>query len=93
MPLIDETPHLKQLTWLPTCQVPDGMEHNWSMPDVHGDTLAFLQYTSGSTGTPKGVVLNHANLVHNSALICPRLRAHPLGHRACSGCRAITTWG
>ena len=69
MPLIDETPHLKQLTWLPTCQVPRGMENQWSMPDVHGDTLAFLQYTSGSTGTPKGVVLSHANLVHNSALI------------------------
>ncbi len=69
MPLIDETPHLKQLTWLPTCQVPAGMDQQWSMPDVHGDTLAFLQYTSGSTGTPKGVVLNHASLVHNSALI------------------------
>lgn len=69
MPLIDETPHLKQLTWLATCQVPLEMEREWSMPDVHGDTLAFLQYTSGSTGTPKGVVLNHASLVHNSALI------------------------
>src|SRR5208282_1690971 len=31
--------------------------------------------TSGSTGTPKGVVLNHANLVHNSALI-----AHAFEH-------------
>ena len=30
----------------------------------------FLQYTSGSTGTPKGVMLSHANLMHNSALIC-----------------------
>jgi len=69
MPLIDETPHLKQLTWLPTCEVPLEMAQQWTMPDVHGDTLAFLQYTSGSTGTPKGVVLNHANLVHNSALI------------------------
>jgi 8-amino-7-oxononanoate synthase len=69
MPLIDETPHLKQLLWLPTCQVPIEMEQEWTMPDVHGDTLAFLQYTSGSTGTPKGVVLDHANLVHNSALI------------------------
>jgi 8-amino-7-oxononanoate synthase len=69
MPLIDETPHLKQLAWLPTCQVPAEMEQQWSMPDVHGDTLAFLQYTSGSTGAPKGVVLSHANLVHNSALI------------------------
>ncbi len=67
--LIDDTPHLKSLTWLATCHVPPGMEEKWDMPDVHGDTLAFLQYTSGSTGTPKGVVLNHANLVHNSALI------------------------
>ncbi|MEN6450336.1 MAG: aminotransferase class I/II-fold pyridoxal phosphate-dependent enzyme [Thermoguttaceae bacterium] len=69
MPIIDETPHLKQLTWMPTSQVADSMADQWTMPDVHGDTLAFLQYTSGSTGTPKGVVLNHANLVHNSALI------------------------
>ena len=75
MPLIDETPHLKQLEWLPTCRVPADIEQQWKMPDVHGDTLAFLQYTSGSTGTPKGVVLNHANLVHNSALI-----AHSFEH-------------
>ena len=68
-PLIDETPHLKELTWLATCHVPKQMEEQWDLPDVHGDTLAFLQYTSGSTGSPKGVMLNHANLVHNSALI------------------------
>jgi acyl-CoA synthetase (AMP-forming)/AMP-acid ligase II len=68
-PLIDETPHLKSLTWLATCHVPEGMDQRWKMPDIHGDTLAFLQYTSGSTGTPKGVILNHTNLVHNSALI------------------------
>ncbi len=68
-PLIDEMPHLKKLTWLATCHIPEGMEQDWCMPDVHGDTLAFLQYTSGSTGTPKGVILNHANLNHNSALI------------------------
>jgi 8-amino-7-oxononanoate synthase len=73
--LIDETPHLKQLTWLDTCHVPAGMEQRWQVPDIHGETLAFLQYTSGSTGTPKGVVLNHSNLVHNSALI-----AHAFEH-------------
>lgn len=69
MPLIDQTPHLKQLTWLPTCRVSAETSLDWTMPDVHGDTLAFLQYTSGSTGTPKGVALSHASLVHNSALI------------------------
>lgn len=68
-PLIDETPHLKELTWLATSEVPKGIDQQWKMPEVHGDTLAFFQYTSGSTGTPKGVMLNHANLVHNSALI------------------------
>ena len=67
--LIDTTPHLKALAWLPTDHVPAGMDQRWEMPDIHGDTIAFLQFTSGSTGTPKGVVLNHANLIHNSALI------------------------
>ena len=73
--LIHETPHLEQLAWLDTCHVPAGMDQQWELPDIHGETLAFLQYTSGSTGTPKGVVLNHANLVHNSALI-----AHAFEH-------------
>jgi 8-amino-7-oxononanoate synthase len=81
LPLIDETPHLKQLTWQATCQIPPEMAQEWILPDVHGDTLAFLQYTSGSTGTPKGVVLSHANLVHNSALI-----SHAFEHsRSCRG--------
>lgn len=74
-PLIDETPHLKRLTWLATTHVPEAIEARWDSPDVRGDTIAFLQYTSGSTGTPKGVVLSHANLLHNSALI-----AHAFEH-------------
>jgi 8-amino-7-oxononanoate synthase len=69
LPIIDETPHLKQLTWLPTCSITPSTSDEWTMPDVHGESLAFLQYTSGSTGIPKGVVLSHANLMHNSALI------------------------
>ncbi len=67
--LIDETPHLKDLTWLATCNCPEDMDQQWERPDVHGDTISFLQYTSGSTGTPKGVMVTHANMLHNSALI------------------------
>ncbi|NLE37244.1 MAG: aminotransferase class I/II-fold pyridoxal phosphate-dependent enzyme [Pirellulaceae bacterium] len=68
-PLVDETPHLKQLTWLPTCQVLERMADQWRPPKIDAETVAFLQYTSGSTGTPKGVMLSHGNLMHNSALI------------------------
>jgi 8-amino-7-oxononanoate synthase len=68
--VLKENPSLQSLHWGATDQFPPGMERDWRQPDVHGDTLAFLQYTSGSTGTPKGVMLSHANLMHNSALIC-----------------------
>ncbi len=68
--VLAENPNLQSLHWGTTDQFPPGMERDWRQPDVHGDTLAFLQYTSGSTGTPKGVMLSHANLMHNSALIC-----------------------
>src|SRR5262245_8268586 len=68
--VLDENPGLKSLHWGTTDQFPAGLERDWRQPEVHGDTLAFLQYTSGSTGTPKGVMLSHANLIHNSALIC-----------------------
>jgi 8-amino-7-oxononanoate synthase len=67
--VLDQSPNLKNIPWLASDQVGKGEETSWREPDVHGDTLAFLQYTSGSTGRPKGVMLNHANLMHNSALI------------------------
>ncbi|WCN08291.1 AMP-binding protein [Marinomonas mediterranea] len=45
------------------------LAEQWEMPDVHSETLAYLQYSSGSTGSPKGVMLGHGNLIHNTALI------------------------
>jgi acyl-CoA synthetase (AMP-forming)/AMP-acid ligase II len=72
-PLIDQTSDLEGLRWLSTDPIAhgadQGYERQWQRPQITGDTLAFLQYTSGSTGTPKGVMLNHSNLLHNSALI------------------------
>ncbi|MEM8947281.1 MAG: aminotransferase class I/II-fold pyridoxal phosphate-dependent enzyme [Planctomycetota bacterium] len=67
--MISDTPSLQQIRWRATDQWGEELADNWQRPDVHGETLAFLQYTSGSTGTPKGVMLSHANLMHNSAMI------------------------
>jgi len=67
--VLDTSPDLQKIAWLCTDQLHPGTEEAWQAPDVHGDTLAFLQYTSGSTGTPKGVILTHSNLMHNSASI------------------------
>jgi acyl-CoA synthetase (AMP-forming)/AMP-acid ligase II len=38
----------------------------WRMPDLDGDTLAFLQYTSGSPNEPKGVMVTQGNLLWNA---------------------------
>jgi 8-amino-7-oxononanoate synthase len=78
--VLDQTPSLKSVTWKATDQLEPGIERGWQPPDVHGDTLAFLQYTSGSTGTPKGVMLSHANLMHNSALISYAFEHTRSGH-------------
>ena len=67
--MISDTPSLQQIRWRATDQWDEELADSWHRPDVHGETLAFLQYTSGSTGTPKGVMLSHANLMHNSAMI------------------------
>jgi len=67
--LLDETPDLKNIPWITTAALEDGLENNWTEPDVDADTIAFLQYTSGSTGSPKGVILTHGNMLHNSRMI------------------------
>ena len=67
--LLDEAPHLKDLTWLATDQLPADLADQWTAPKIHPEMLAILQYTSGSTGTPKGVMLAHRNLLHNASII------------------------
>jgi long-chain acyl-CoA synthetase len=37
----------------------------FAAPAIHGDDLAFLQYTGGTTGVAKGAMLAHRNLVAN----------------------------
>ena len=61
----EQSPELQALSWLNTEQVAPGSEAEWRDPNIHADTLAFLQYTSGSTSQPKGVMLTHGNLMHN----------------------------
>lgn len=57
------------LRWMVTSDFDSATSTAWHEPDLHAETLAFLQYTSGSTGAPRGVKLSHCNLIHNSAVI------------------------
>jgi len=65
------------LPWLSTDAVDDVTGGQWVPPDTSPQTIAFLQYTSGSTANPKGVMVTHANLIHNSSVICGALDLGP----------------
>ncbi len=86
--LIEEAPHLRDLNWVATDQIPLELADQWKPPRIHRETLAVLQYTSGSTGTPKGVMLVHRNLLHNAALITYGFELN----RSCSGVSWLPTY-
>ncbi|HEV2145780.1 MAG TPA: amino acid adenylation domain-containing protein [Longimicrobiaceae bacterium] len=67
--LTELMPELARVRWLATEAVEDAAAGGWRDPRVHGDDVAFLQYTSGSTAAPKGVMVSHANLLHNFRVI------------------------
>jgi len=55
--------------FLATDNLNNAEDFEFYLPDISGNTLAFLQYTSGSTGSPKGVMISHDNIAHNSVYI------------------------
>jgi acyl-CoA synthetase (AMP-forming)/AMP-acid ligase II/acyl carrier protein len=54
----------------------DAAADAWVAPATKPGDIAILQYTSGSTRTPRGVMLTHANLLHNSSVICQAFGHH-----------------
>ncbi len=67
--LFDQEPALKILSWITTDTLESRVAATWTLPEIDGRSLAFLQYTSGSTALPKGVMISHGNLLHNEQCI------------------------
>jgi acyl-CoA synthetase (AMP-forming)/AMP-acid ligase II len=66
---LPDEPALQALRWLDTEAILDDLAESWQFPEVHSNSLAFLQYTSGSTSQPKGVMVSHGNLLYNARMM------------------------
>ncbi|MDN5201410.1 AMP-binding protein [Fulvivirgaceae bacterium BMA10] len=55
-----------------------GKKATYDRPSLHGEDIAFLQYTGGTTGVAKGAMLTHRNIIANmeqiSGWMIPKLR-------------------
>jgi len=71
----EDTSIQASIQWFATDTLSISANLDWQRPEIHPDTLAFLQYTSGSTGLPKGVMITHGCLLQNQELL-----KHAFGH-------------
>ncbi|EZG44526.1 putative polyketide synthase [Gregarina niphandrodes] len=59
----------KKINWIDINEayksVSDADAYAWQAPELHVNSVVFLQFTSGSTSSPKGVVVTHGSLLHN----------------------------
>jgi fatty-acyl-CoA synthase len=70
-----ELPNLRHVLRLDLLDelVADSAGRDATLPTVHADDPAQIQYTSGTTGFPKGVMLRHGSIVNNARLWVDRV--------------------
>ncbi|RMI32973.1 fatty-acid--CoA ligase [Nocardia stercoris] len=60
-----DTPVARRPRIIAVDAIPDSVGTAWVPPDIHLDSVAYLQYTSGSTRAPAGVEITHRGVGTN----------------------------